>query len=72
MSDSNKKSEKSESIEMMLEQFSRLMHTPRSTAFKANTCVMCGGPAVEFKNEVSRKEYALSGMCQVCQDSFFE
>lgn len=32
----------------------------------------CGGPAVEFSDAVSRREYSISGMCQECQDGFFE
>ena len=66
------KAEKSEVIENALERLSRRMGNPRSEAFKNNTCVVCGGSATEFRDEVSRKEYSLSGMCQVCQDSFFE
>jgi hypothetical protein len=26
----------------------------------------------EFKDELSRKEFTISGMCQVCQDKTFE
>mgnify|MGYP001160761563 FL=1 len=66
------KAEKSEVIENILENLSQRMGNPRSEAFKNNTCVICGGSAVEFRDEPSRKEYSLSGMCQVCQDSFFE
>jgi hypothetical protein len=31
----------------------------------------CGGPATEFTDEISRKEYTISGLCQRCQDSIF-
>lgn len=31
----------------------------------------CGGEAVEFTDDLSRKEYSVSGMCQKCQDGFF-
>jgi hypothetical protein len=34
-------------------------------------CVTCGEPAGEFKDDVSRKEYTISGMCQACQDQTF-
>jgi uncharacterized CHY-type Zn-finger protein len=34
-------------------------------------CVMCGEEALEFKDELSKKEYSISKMCQKCQDSFF-
>lgn len=32
----------------------------------------CGGPAVEFTDELSRQEYSISGLCQRCQDEFFD
>lgn len=28
--------------------------------------------ASEFKDELSRKEYRISGMCQACQDGLFD
>ena len=31
----------------------------------------CGGPATEFEDEVSRKEYSISGLCQKCQNKVF-
>lgn len=34
-------------------------------------CVNCKSAAVEFKDALSRKEYGLSGLCQVCQDKVF-
>ena len=36
-----------------------------------NICVCCGSLAVSFRDELSRKEYGISGMCQECQDSVF-
>lgn len=36
-----------------------------------NTCTWCGGPATEFRNEISMREYRISGMCQDCQDKIF-
>ena len=43
----------------------------RSDAIAENTCVMCGCPAGVFTDEISRKEYGISGMCQPCQDITF-
>ena len=40
-------------------------------ALKGNVCVMCGEPADEFKDALSKKEYSISGMCQTCQDEVF-
>jgi hypothetical protein len=34
-------------------------------------CVKCGEFNLEFSDEVSRKEYGISGLCQPCQDSIF-
>ena len=47
----------------------------RTTSIKGNICVRapigCGGPATEFKDDLSRKEYTISGLCQKCQDEVF-
>lgn len=36
-------------------------------------CATCGKDIKEedFRNEISKKEYTISGMCQKCQDSVF-
>ena len=37
-------------------------------------CVSCdseGNNAASFRDDISRKEYAISGMCQSCQDDIF-
>lgn len=44
---------------------------PRSKALEENKCQGCGKDALEFKNEVSRKEYLLTAWCQACQDAFW-
>lgn len=47
----------------------------RKSHIRANICVSapigCGLPATEFRDEPSRREYALSGLCQACQDRIF-
>lgn len=43
----------------------------RSESIRADVCVYCGGPATEFNDEVSRREYRISGYCQKCQDATF-
>lgn len=37
-------------------------------------CPFCSNFVVkeDFKNEISLKEFELSGMCQKCQDEFFD
>ena len=65
-----KPSEKSPEITRFLENT-----FGRSTALKNDVCIPaptgCGGPAVNFKDDLSRKEYTMSGLCQKCQDSVF-
>jgi len=41
--------------------------------FREGRCPLCSKPIEEnsFKDELSRKEYRISGMCQACQDNFF-
>ena len=34
-------------------------------------CDSTGNIATSFSDDISRKEYAISGMCQSCQDDFF-
>jgi uncharacterized CHY-type Zn-finger protein len=38
-------------------------------------CPFCGkeiNPETDFRDDLSRKEYTISGMCQDCQDDFFQ
>lgn len=34
-------------------------------------CVSCKNKVSEFKDELSLKEFAISGLCQTCQDAVF-
>ena len=47
----------------------------RQTCIEEGICVTCdeakGLIATSFRDDVSRKEYAISGMCQSCQDDVF-
>ena len=43
----------------------------RSTAILTNTCSVCKGGADEFRDDLSRREYSISDLCQKCQDSVF-
>ena len=38
-----------------------------------NGCIWCGEEIniEDFRNEISRKEYRISGFCQECQDKTF-
>jgi len=35
-------------------------------------CATCAQPIGEFRDELSRNEFAISGLCQACQDQFFK
>jgi len=49
-----------------------VMGKHRPTVIRENRCMTCEGEATEFKNDISRKEYTISGMCQKCQDKVFK
>ena len=65
--------EKTENVQKMLDELSLIVFgRTRTGAISQAICTACGNPVIGFKNEISAKEYTLSGMCQKCQDSFFE
>lgn len=69
-----KNEEKSPQIKELLDFLSLNIGTPninRTTAKKQQKCCKCGGDASVFKDELSKKEYSLTGWCQTCQDDFF-
>lgn len=35
------------------------------------SCSWCGNEIISFKDELSEKEFKISGMCQECQDKTF-
>ena len=47
----------------------------RSYSIAANQCVEppygCGRSATRFRDETSKKEFSISGLCQHCQDLLF-
>ena len=43
----------------------------RTTAIQGDICAVCRKPAENFRDELSRKEYTLSGMCDSCQSEVF-
>lgn len=62
---------KNPEIEEFLNQLSlSSFGRPRSTGY----CVSCGSNKVyhsDFRDDLSRAEFRISRMCQVCQDSVF-
>jgi len=47
----------------------------RPTCIREGICITCddakGIKATSFRDDISRKEYAISAMCQSCQDDVF-
>lgn len=67
-----KESNKSPEVKKFLNEMSQdFFGRNRSDCIKTNICVVCGEPAIEFKDEISEKEYSISGLCQTCQDKTF-
>jgi hypothetical protein len=58
------------------EQISKVLNDlyDREEKVTSNLCVFCGKRVTSdsFRNLESQLEYATSGLCQVCQDEFFE
>ena len=68
---------KSDTINGELDLLSQIIWNgkDRQTCIEEGICVTCdeakGLIATSFRDDVSRKEYAISGMCQSCQDEVF-
>jgi hypothetical protein len=43
----------------------------RQDAEDQGVCTWCKGLITGFRNEISEKEYQISGFCQKCQDETF-
>lgn len=44
----------------------------KKQAIRDEVCNLCGEPVLSFKDEISKREYGISGMCQNCMDDVFE
>ena len=59
-------SKKALEIEKFLDEQSKAMTgRTRTESIKGDICSWCGGPAIKFKDALSRKEYAISGFCRL-------
>jgi hypothetical protein len=65
MEDSMKAAKKSQGIEDLL---TGITGKDRIEVVGSMKCMTCNEPDTNFRNVLSRKEYAISGMCQKCQD----
>ena len=63
-------SEKSEAIDHAI---TAIFGINRKESIESKKCVMCPEEVDldSFKDEISLKEFHISGMCQTCQDKFF-
>lgn len=55
----------------MMQHFVNQFANDMFGAAKAGHCPCCHEPIKGFKDELSKKEYTISGMCQSCQDKTF-
>lgn len=61
-------SKKHPSIRKLLDA---IMGTSTEAMIKTDECVACHKEATRFRDELSRKEFCISGLCQSCQDEVF-
>lgn len=63
-----------EKKEAMEKTINNLTGIDRRKHIKNDECTTCGKVVDPggFKDEASRKEFTISGMCQKCQDKIFE
>lgn len=50
----------------------KLTGIDRVANISGDVCSLCNKEARKFKDPESEREYKISGMCQQCQDNFFE
>jgi len=43
----------------------------RTTAITNDLCVSCAREVSNFRDDLSKREYVISGLCQLCQDEVF-
>lgn len=57
-----------------MQNFIKEMFPTFAARVEQNRCAFCGADmnTVEFRDEISRREAAISGLCQDCQDSTFD
>jgi endogenous inhibitor of DNA gyrase (YacG/DUF329 family) len=59
-------------MEKALDEISeKLFDRSRSLSMFNLECPTCGQPISKFRDELSEREFRISGMCQECQDEVF-
>lgn len=64
--------DKSKQMQRLLETFKVNREESILNEVCVNKPVGCGEPVTKFDDEVSSKEYMISGLCQSCQDKMWE
>ena len=60
-------------VPLAREQIGLLFNGKSPTEFqKLRLCILCEGEAIVFTDDLSLKEYAISTMCQKCQNGVFK
>lgn len=62
---------KDPAIEALLNNLNMGSGIDRTIAIHNNICTRCGGIALEFSDDLSEREYTISGFCQTCQDEVY-
>lgn len=57
-----------------MNKIARNMFPKSAKKFDEKKCVFCNKKIdiKDFENEISKKEYAITGVCQTCQDKTFK
>ena len=61
--------------EKMLDEIRKMMFPVEEERKAEGKCPFCGKKIDvenEFRDEISKREFGISGMCQSCQDDFFD
>lgn len=65
-------SEKSTPMEQLTDLVSMLTFgRRRSASVRLDRCVACNQEATEFDDDLSAREFSISGLCQTCQDAIW-
>jgi hypothetical protein len=63
---------KSQGMKNFLDGFTvEIFGMSRSEAIKNGVCVICQTVADNFHDDISEREFKISGMCQNCQDDAY-
>ena len=64
------KTKRDEDLQESIDELAEAMWGKTQTScIKDGVCMICHSPANEFKDEISAREFEISGFCQICQDN---